>query len=319
MKDEEKTKAELIKELNDLQEEQENKEQYRVLFEKIPLGIVKQSADGKIISANPAAERMLGLTIDQMQGRLSVDPRWRAIHQDGSDFLGETHPAMVALKTGKEVSDVVMGVFHPVKEAYSWIMINTVLQFHPGQERPYQVFTIFEDITERKQTEERLEKLARVDTLTGCYNRGYGLELLDRQMKLSHRSQSPLLLAFLDIDKFKPINDTFGHDEGDMVLKEVANLFKSTLREVDIICRMGGDEFLLIFPDNSLKDASQIKERLNKNLIELNQTLKKPYRIDFSMGLSGYDLDKSLSIDELIRIADQKMYKEKGRNNKGRL
>jgi len=175
------------------------------------------------------------------------------------------------------------------------------------------------DLNKRRKVEEKLEKLARVDTLTGCYNRGYGLELLDRQIKLSHRSKSPLLLAFLDIDKFKPINDTFGHDEGDMVLKEVANLFKSTLREVDIICRMGGDEFLLIFPDNSLKDASQIKERLNKNLIELNQTLKKPYKIDLSIGLSEYDPDKPLSMDELIRIADQKMYEEKERKNKGRL
>jgi diguanylate cyclase (GGDEF)-like protein len=175
------------------------------------------------------------------------------------------------------------------------------------------------DLNKRRKVEEKLKKLARFDSLTGCYNRRYGLELLDRQIKLSHRSKSPLLLAFLDIDKFKPINDTFGHDEGDMVLKEVANLFKSTLREIDIICRMGGDEFLLVFPDNSLKDVSQIKERLNNNLIELNQTLKKPYKIDLSIGLSEYDPDKPLSMDELIRIADQKMYEEKERKNKGRL
>jgi len=97
-------------------------------------------------------------------------------------------------------------------------------------------------------------------------------------MKLSHRSKFPLLLAFLDIDQFKPINDTFGHDEGDMVLKEVVKLFKATLREIDIICRMGGDEFLLIFPDNSLKDASQIKERLNKNLVKLNTDFKETLR-----------------------------------------
>jgi len=167
------------------------------------------------------------------------------------------------------------------------------------------------DINKRRKVEKKLEKLARFDSLTGCYNRGYGLELLDRQMKLSHRSKSPLLLAFLDIDKFKPINDTFGHDEGDTVLKEVAGLFKSTLREIDIICRMGGDEFLLVFPDNSLKDASQIKKRLENNLIELNQTLKKPFQIELSIGLSEYIPEKPLSIDELIRIADQKMYKEK--------
>ena len=167
------------------------------------------------------------------------------------------------------------------------------------------------DISRRKEVEEKLEELARVDSLTGCYNRRYGLELLDRQIKLSDRSKSPLLLAFLDIDKFKSINDTFGHDEGDKVLKGITGLFKSTLREIDIICRMGGDEFLLIFPDNSLKEAAQIKERLNENLMKLNQTIEKNYRINISIGLSEYDPEKPLSMDELIRIADEKMYEEK--------
>jgi len=167
------------------------------------------------------------------------------------------------------------------------------------------------DIEKRKKVEDMLEKISRIDSLTGCYNRGYGLELLDRQIKLSHRSKSPLLLAFLDIDNFKGINDTFGHGEGDQVLKETVNLFKSTLREVDIICRMGGDEFLLIFPDNSLKEAPLIKERLDKDLIKLNQTLKKPFTIDLSIGLSEYNPDAPLTMDELIRIADQKMYEEK--------
>ena len=142
------------------------------------------------------------------------------------------------------------------------------------------------------------------------------MELLDRQIKLSHRSKSPLLLAFLDMDKFKSINDTFGHDEGDKVLKRITGLFKSTLREIDIICRMGGDEFLLIFPDNSLKKAAQIKERLNENLMKLNQTIEKNYRINISIGLSEYDPEKPLSMDELIRIADEKMYEEKEKEKK---
>ncbi|GAH88523.1 unnamed protein product, partial [marine sediment metagenome] len=167
------------------------------------------------------------------------------------------------------------------------------------------------DISKRKKAEEQLEKLARIDSLIGCYNRRYGLELLDRQIKLSHRSKSPILLAFLDIDGFKAINDTFGHEEGDKVLKEVVELLKSTLREIDIICRMGGDEFLLIFPDSSLKEASLIKERLNKDLTKLNQTLKKPYKIELSVGLSEYNPDNPQSADELIRIADKKMYEEK--------
>lgn len=167
------------------------------------------------------------------------------------------------------------------------------------------------DISERKEAEEKLEKLARIDSLTGCYNRRYGLELLDRQIKLSHRSKSPLLLAFLDIDNFKDLNDTFGHEEGDKVLEEVVKLLKSTLREIDIICRMGGDEFLLIFPESSLKEAPLIKGRLNKDLSKLNHSLKKPYKIELSVGLSCYDPDNPQPIDELIRVADQKMYEDK--------
>jgi len=170
--------------------------------------------------------------------------------------------------------------------------------------KPINMMASFIDITERKKAEEQLEELARIDSLTGCYSRGYGLELLDRQIKLSHRSKSPLLLTFLDIDGFKAINDNFGHHEGDKVLKESVKLFKLTLREIDIICRMGGDEFLLIFPDSSLKEVSLIRGRLQKNLSQLNKKIKKDYQIKFSMGFSEYLPDKPKTVDELIRIAD---------------
>ncbi len=170
---------------------------------------------------------------------------------------------------------------------------------------------LYIDISERKQLEEKLEKFARIDSLTGCFNRGYGLALLGRQIKLSHRSKSLLLLAFLDIDGFKSINDTFGHGEGDQVLIEVSGLFKSTLREIDIICRMGGDEYLLIFPGSSLKEAPLIKARLDEDLIKLNQILKKPYMIEISIGFSEYDPANPQPMEELIRMADQKMYEEK--------
>jgi len=131
----------------------ESEEKHRMLFETMAQGVVYQDADGRIISANPAAERILGLSLDQMRGRTSIDPRWRAIHEDGSDYPGETHPSMIALRTGREVQGI-MAVFNPQKESYAWINISAVPQFRPGGSQPYQVYTTFADITERKQAEE---------------------------------------------------------------------------------------------------------------------------------------------------------------------
>ncbi|HAJ33047.1 MAG TPA: hypothetical protein DCK79_06710 [Candidatus Atribacteria bacterium] len=172
---------------------------------------------------------------------------------------------------------------------------------------------------ERKRMEEELKRLAHYDTLTEAYNRGYGLELLQRQLKLAKRNRSPLLLAYTDLDNLKDINDEFGHEEGDRAIVQVAKLFKSILREVDIITRMGGDEFLVIFLDSSLDEIPIIRKRLNKELARLNQIYKKPYKIDFSLGFSNYDPANPQPMDKLIRIADEKMYKEKKRKNKGRL
>ncbi|MFC1978638.1 PAS domain-containing protein [Chloroflexota bacterium] len=133
-----------------------SEKKYRNLFETMAQGVVYQDASGNILSANPSAERILGLSIDEMQGRTSIDPRWRSIHEDGADFPGETHPAMVALKTGKRVNNVIMGVFSPRDSQMHWININAVPQFKQGEKKPYQVYTTFEDITERKLAEDKI-------------------------------------------------------------------------------------------------------------------------------------------------------------------
>ena len=143
----------------------DSEEQFRDLFESMTLGVVFQDKNGQISTVNPAAKRILGLSHDQMLGRTSLDPRWHAVHEDGSEFHGETHPAMEALRTGKEVKNVVMGVYHPLIEKYRWINIHAVPQFRPGEKVPYQVYTTFDDITElfqenteRKKTLEALKQ-----------------------------------------------------------------------------------------------------------------------------------------------------------------
>jgi len=172
------------------------------------------------------------------------------------------------------------------------------------------------EIVERKKAEEKLKKLAHFDNLTGCFTRGYGLALLEESIKAANRSKTSILSLYLDVDGFKDINDTYGHTEGDIVLKKVVKLFKSTLREIDIICRIGGDEFLLIFPENSPDEIPIIKKRLNKNLEKLNQTLNRPYKIDFSIGFSVYDPANPQTIERLIHLADQKMYEDKSKKGK---
>ena len=132
----------------------ESEKKFRTLFETMSQGVVHQNAAGEIVSANPAAEQILGLTLEQMRGRTSLDLRWRTIREDGSEFPGEEHPAMQALTTGKRVTNVVMGVYNPQIEAYRWICIDAVPLFKPDQDPPEGVYTIFKDITEEKKAQE---------------------------------------------------------------------------------------------------------------------------------------------------------------------
>jgi two-component system, chemotaxis family, CheB/CheR fusion protein len=122
---------------------------YNTLFERMHQGVVYQRADGRIISANPAAQKILGLTLDQMTGKTSMDPDWQSLNPDGSALPGSEHPAMKALETGKPVSQFVMGVYHPELKAHRWIQVDAIPEFNGGETRPFQVFAMFEDITEQ--------------------------------------------------------------------------------------------------------------------------------------------------------------------------
>jgi PAS domain S-box-containing protein len=133
----------------------ESEEKFRSVVTALSEGIVVHSAGGEIIACNPAAERILGLTEIQMKGKTSLDPDWRSVHEDGSPFNGDDHPAMVSLRTGKSSSDVVMGVHTPTGEV-KWISINTAPVLTAGKAAPYAVIASFADITARKAAEAQL-------------------------------------------------------------------------------------------------------------------------------------------------------------------
>ena len=134
----------------------QSEEEYRRLFETMSPGVIYQSADGTIISANPSAEKMLGLTVNQMNRKTSMDPRWKMVDEEGNDVPGPEHPAMTALKTGKKVGPVDRAVFVPEKNKYVWLSITAIPLFQQGDKNPYQVYSTFDDITKRKRVEEAL-------------------------------------------------------------------------------------------------------------------------------------------------------------------
>ncbi len=135
-----------------------SEEKHRTLFETMTQGVIYEDVDKGILSANPAAQKILGLTLEQMQGKFSLGSGYKSILEDGTEVIDDTHPAMVALNMGKEVQNFVMGILTPYDEDYRWINVNAIPLFKNGEDKPYQVYTTFDDITERKLADEKIKE-----------------------------------------------------------------------------------------------------------------------------------------------------------------
>jgi PAS domain S-box-containing protein len=147
-----------FKEMQADKERIESEHKYRHLFETMTQGVIYHDPCGKIISANPAASHILGLSLEQLLKFNINDSVWKAIHEDGDPFANQDHPGIVSLHTGKPVRDVVMGVFNPRIQQYSWIMINATPLFTAGETTPHQVYVTFTDITNLKHAQEALQE-----------------------------------------------------------------------------------------------------------------------------------------------------------------
>ena len=150
---------------------EEEEERYKYLFNEMDQGVVYQDSDGNITSVNRAAEKILGLSFDQMQGRTSMDPRWNAVDEQGNPLPGDKHPSMTALITGEPVADFVMGVDNPSTSERKWILVNAKPVFRDSEEKPVLVFTTFEDIT-RKYTDEQELRIMKERLELSCQAAG---------------------------------------------------------------------------------------------------------------------------------------------------
>jgi diguanylate cyclase (GGDEF)-like protein/PAS domain S-box-containing protein len=176
---------------------------------------------------------------------------------------------------------------------------------------------VYKDITERKRYEERLKHIALHDYLTGLPNRNYFSQRLNVEMERAKQTQSLLSIFVLDIDKFKLINDTFGHDVGDDLLKEFAHRVSSSLRKNDLMARLGGDEFVILVPDLSHQtNAKEIADRILHSLRRDWELADSTRQITSSIGIAFFE-DDALDEKTLFKNADLALYlaKKKGRNN----
>lgn len=291
-----------------------SEETYRTLFETSPHGVVYQDAQGFITSANPAAQRILGLSLAQMQGLSSIDPNWKAIHEDGSDFPGAEHPAMQALETGQPVRDVVMGVHVPGR-GYAWLLVNATPVFRHGKVDA--VFATFEDITERVVLARELRRQATTDELTGVANRrSLQLRLAGEFDRVRRHPELPCSVLAVDLDHFKRVNDTWGHAVGDAVLAHVAELMQAEVRSCDLVGRTGGEEFVLLLPGTRLADAAVLAERLRMR-VQNTPLVRGELEVSITLSLGASVISASdADTEAVLARADQALYaaKSAGRN-----
>ena len=154
----------------------EYRRQYEILVEGMAQGVFSQIADGTLVDVNPAALEMFGLDRDQFFGRTSYDPGWKVVSQEGTDLLPEQHPSMVALRTGRPVSDTVVGVYNPSKKSFAWLIVNAIPVIREGEQTAFMVFVTLQDITKRKRLEEELIKNQQLLTEMGKTSKVGGWE-----------------------------------------------------------------------------------------------------------------------------------------------
>ncbi|MCU7829291.1 MAG: diguanylate cyclase [Candidatus Thiodiazotropha sp. (ex Myrtea sp. 'scaly one' KF741663)] len=294
-----------------------NEEKFRDLFENMAQGAFYQRADGFLLDINRAGLELFGITRDQFLGKTSMDPQWKVIQEDGSDIPGEQHPSMLAIQTGKPVKGAILGIFNPQRKHHVWLNVTAIPQFLPGEDSPYQAFVTMHDISARKQTEEILKQQATHDSLTGLYNRKELEIRLLSETESAIRYNHKLSVFMLDIDHFKRINDNYGHQVGDIVLKSLSSRLEHSIRSTDYAARYGGEEFVVVLSETSLTQAEEVAERLCEQVAGYPVSVKeaKEIKLTISIGIATFP-DHAESWEELLKAADMAMYaaKKAGRN-----
>jgi diguanylate cyclase (GGDEF)-like protein/PAS domain S-box-containing protein len=296
------------RDISELRKTEENLRLAALVYHNSSEAMIVVDSDNTILSVNPAFTTMTGYTQEEVVGK---NPHILSSGEHDATFYRELWAALDTTGAWRgEIKNRCKDGRLFVEE----LAINTI---YNAEGKPQRRVALFSDITQRKQSEEQIWRQANFDPLTGLPNRRMFRDRLELEIKKAHRMGQLFALLFVDLDRFKEINDTLGHDMGDNLLKETARRLQSCVRESDTVARLGGDEFTIILSE---LDCIEVSESIAKNLLK---KLSAPFSLDgelayvsASIGITFYPND-STDLSQLQKNADQAMYaaKNQGRNN----
>ena len=281
-------------------------EQAATVFEHSMEGILVTDADNKIISVNRSFVEITGYRPEEVIGH---NPRVLSSGRQDNEFYDQIWESIAA--TGSWQGEV----WNRRKNGEVYPESLTIIRVENAEGVVINYLAIFSDISERKLAEERIQQLAHYDVLTGLPNRILFSDRLEQAMIFAQRNHAKVSLLFLDIDRFKQINDTLGHGVGDQLLQKVAERLLDCVREHDTVSRQGGDEFVVVLPETDVAGAELVAEKILQAIIQSYSMEGHDLRITASIGIAVYP-DHAQDSETLIKYADVAMYqaKEGGRN-----
>jgi diguanylate cyclase (GGDEF)-like protein/PAS domain S-box-containing protein len=298
-----------LTEIKQLEEEKRRKEELcRLMLQGIPSPAWLVSRERRILAQNKAAASLFGSKVgdycwERVLGGGNLPDEYReAFEKNGSPLPG----TKCYFCRGDEALDRNEPINSEVELAGNiwdtwWIPLGEDVYLHYAT-----------DVTKHKRMEKELRCLSVTDCLTNCYNRRFFMQKLEEEIERAKRNGNKFSLIMLDIDRFKSINDRFGHNAGDLVLKSMAEMIKNRIRKIDTLARWGGEEFVLLLPDTPVENAARLAEELRESLSRMD--IQGVGRVTASFGVAGYCPGDS--VDSLVNKADNMMYEAKaaGRN-----
>ena len=284
---------------------QQVESRFRLLIEGVEDGVLILDATGRIEACNASALRIVGGDESALRGWLGGEAQ-----PDAAGLPDRAqHPAMAALRDGEERIGVEMA--HPAFAGRDrWLTVSARPVRDPQTNAIRSVVCSFADITARRTRHADLERQVTVDPLTGVFNRRYLEVRLDAEVNRARRSRLPLTLALADVDHFKQVNDRHGHGGGDRALRVFADALRETLRTEDVVARVGGDEFGMLFPGTHAAPAALALERVLDRLRTADiEGDAARFRISGTFGVSA--LAPGQTSGELLASADAALYAAK--------